>query len=658
MQTLDMKTPNFTDTNIEKLAQLFPNILTETKDENGKLKKAIDFELLKQELSGDIVEGSKERYSINWAGKRESLLKANQPITKTLRPNKEQSVDFDTTENLYIEGDNLEALKLLQESYLNKIKMIYIDPPYNTGKDFVYKDNFTKDTDEFLQEDGQKDEDGGRLVTNLDSNGRYHSDWLSMMYPRLKLARNLLKDDGVIFISIDDNEVHNLRKLCDEVFGEDNFVAKLVHKNNSMKNQTKFIGVTTEYILIYTKNIEKLKEIDIEWKEKKKGAKDIVTHFNKLKSKNINLNEIKKEILDMYAKPKYSHIGRWNKVDEDGIFMDDNLSREGGSKNYTIKNPNTGEDCKIPPRGWAKSYEELLRLQDENMIWYGSGDTPPRIKSYLSVDTLSVPDNYCYYDTSIDKKLIDSLFESKRIFEYPKSLELIEWLISLLEKNSIVLDFFSGSATTAHAVMQLNAEDGGSRKHICVQIPELTDEKSEAYKAGYKNICEIGKERIRRAGKKILEDNQALKEPKDLSNLDTGFRVLKIDESNMKEVHFTPDKLTQNSLFDTVDNIKTERSSEDLLFGVMLDWGADLSSSIETKTIQNKTIYFVNDNDLLACFDTGITQDLIKELAKISKEEDIQRVVFRDKGFESDDLKDNIEQIFKQVSDGTEVRVI
>ncbi len=657
MQKLDMKTPNFTDINIEKLAALFPNILTETKDENGKLKKAIDFELLKQELSGEIVEGTKERYSINWAGKRESLLKANQPITKTLRPNKEESVDFDTTENLYIEGDNLEALKLLQESYLNKIKMIYIDPPYNTGKDFVYKDNFTQDRDEFLQEDGQKDEEGGRLVTNLDSNGRYHSDWLSMMYPRLKLARNLLKDDGVIFISIDDNEVHNLRKICDEIFGEGNFITIVSRVMKTGGNKGRYFSPNIDYVLVYAKDLSCTKEF------RAKLSDELIRKvYTQVETEGIRKGEKYRTMglyqagLDIRANQRY-----WIQC-PDGSFAIPN------GKNFPCK---IESGSKIKPTEedgvWKWIFEKYTSELDNNNIIFKETTTSSLIDENGNQSKWNIYNKIWLNDRLRDGRvpvnLIDKMenrhssAELKKLnipFDFAKPTELIKYLIEIIksENNDIILDFFSGSATLAHAVMQLNAEDGGDRKYICVQIPEKIDNEE------FPTICEIGKERIRRAGKKILEDNKALKEPKDLSNLDIGFRVLKIDESNMKDVYFTPDKLTQNSLFDTVDNMKEERSAEDLLFGVMLDWGADLSSSIQTKTIQNKTIYFVNQNDLLACFDTGINEELIKELAKISKDEDIQRVVFRDKEFESDDLKDNIEQIFKQVSDGTEIRVI
>ena len=679
MEKLNLHSPDFTKANIEKMAELFPNCVTETRAADGTLKKAIDFDLLKQELSTSLVEGPQERYQLNWPGKREALLTANAPIAKTLRPCRAESVDFDTTQNLYIEGDNLDALKLLQETYLGKVKMIYIDPPYNTGNDFIYEDDFAENTEAYFERSNQKDEVGNRLVANNESNGRFHSDWLSMMYSRLKLARNLLKDDGVIFISIDDGELANLQKLCDEVFGGDNFIATIVHKNNALKNQSKLIGVSTEYALIYTKNIDILK-ISGDWKERKFGAADVCKFVKDSLKQGKSESETLELVKDLYSRPKYSHLSRWNKIDAVGIFMDDNLSREGGKKEYTIKNPLTGGDCPIPPRGWAKNLDELLRLQEQNLIWYGNGSTPPRIKSYLTPETVSVPDNYKYYDTSKDKKLIDELFLG-RVFEYPKSLDLIKNLIEIsLTTEEVVLDFFSGSATTAHAVMQLNAEDGGNRRFIMVQLPEVCDPKSEAYKAGYQTIAEIGKERIRRAGQKIkaelsgkdeggmLKDGQKaelgrLKDEKggensslsiDPSSLDIGFRVLKVDSSNMKDVYYTPDKLMQGDLEQFTDNIRDDSTPEDLLFQVLLDWGVDLTLPITQETIAGFTVLFVDDNALAACFDADIKEDFVKELAARHP----MRVVFRDAGFASDSVKINIEQIFKLISPATEIKTL
>ena len=627
MTKLDMKTPNFTDENIEKLAQLFPNIVTESKDEKGNIKKAIDFELLKQELSQNIVDGNKERYSINWPGKKEALLTANQPINKTLRPCEDESVDFENTGNLYIEGDNLEALKLLQESYLNKIKMIYIDPPYNTGKDFVYKDNFTQDKDEFLEDDGQKDEDGGRLVANLDSNGRYHSDWLSMMYPRLKLARNLLKDDGVIFISIDDNEVHNLRRICDEIFGEDNFRNSIIIKRGAKSVQSQFetwdkLGNGYETVLLYTKNsnyrfpkqlkkLEKPKEGS--WNNHWRGTDRPTMRYEIFNitpetgqwrwGKERSLQAIKNYVKLLMELKKTSETIMQDEIDKWYLSQNENIDLLRLSKNNK------------PEHYIAPTDTQLL-----NDVWF---DFPPHSSNTLI-----------------------KLFDNK-IFNNPKPFGLIYNILNFGNKNDIILDFFSGSATTAHAVMQLNAEDGGERKYICVQIPELTDEKSEAYKAGYKNICEIGKERIRRAGKKIVEDSGK-------EDLDIGFRVLKIDSSNMKDVYYTPESMSQSILDYQAQNIKEDRRAEDLLFQVLLDWGVDLTLPIVKEKIQGKTVYFVDEDTLVACFDDDLDAELAKEIAK----REPLRVVFKESGYKQDEDKINIDQVIKQFSPDTEVRAI
>lgn len=409
MDKVRMESVDMTEKNIDRIAALFPNCITEALDEEHSTpdhkvyKKAVNFDMLRQMLSGDVLEGD-EAYEFTWVGKKAAIVEANKPIRKTLRPCKEESVNWDTTENLYIEGDNLDVLKLLQESYLGKVKMIYIDPPYNTGSDFVYRDNFAMSSEEYADELGQTDETGNRLFKNTDSNGRFHSDWCSMIYSRLTLARNLLSDDGVIFISIDDNEMDNLRKIGDEIFGESNFIAHIIHKNNSMKNQSKYIGVSAEYILIYAKNLMYLNSNEAPWRARKKGVNDIVRKFNDLKAMNLSLDEIHEEIMEMYSRPKYSHLSRWNKVDDKGVFKDADLSRANGPKNYNIINPNTGEPCVIPNRGWGKSYEELLRLQREDLIWYGDKITPPGMKSYIDKGNESVFDNFYFCDTSVDKR--------------------------------------------------------------------------------------------------------------------------------------------------------------------------------------------------------------------------------------------------------------
>ena len=647
MEKLNMQTTDVVDENIKRIGELFPNCLTEVKDEKGRPQVAIDFDQLRQELSKNIVEGPEERYQFTWPDKRNAIRLANAPTTDTLRPCREESVDFDNTQNLYIEGDNLQVLKLLRENYLGKVKMIYIDPPYNTGNDFLYNDNFDQDKQEYVHNSGQYDEQGNQLVTNTESNGRFHTDWLNMIYPRLKVAKDLLSEDGVIFISIGDNEVDNLRKITDEIFGESNFMAHIIHKNNSMKNQSKYIGISTEYVLVYSKNIDGLSKSQPKWRANKKGAADVNAMFLKLKEKGLSLEEIRENIADMYSRPKYAHLSRWNKVDEKGVFKDADLSRSNGPKNYTILNPYSGKPCIIPSRGWGKSKEELERLQKEDLIWYGDESTPPGMKSYLGEDSESVFDNFVFADTASDKKLIEKLF-GRLVFEFPKSMDMMKQLISLCTGiGDIILDFFSGSATTAHAVMQLNAEDGGKRKFIMVQLPEATDEKSEAYKAGYKNICEIGKERIRRAGKKIKEES-----PLTTQDLDTGFRVLKLDSSNMQDVYYTPAEFDQRDLFE--DNIKPDRTEEDLLFQTMIDLGIELSAKIEQTQIAGKTVWNVSDGYLMACFDEAVNETTITEIAK----QQPYYFVMRDRSLANDNVADNFEQIFNHYSKDTIRRIL
>jgi len=616
MQKLDQQTLNFTDEHIANIAAMFPHCVTEVEDENGTLKKAIDFDLLKQELSANIVEGSKERYRIDWPGKRASLVSANTPITKTLRPAVEESVNFDTTENLYIEGDNLEALKLLQESYLGAIKMIYIDPPYNTGKDFVYKDNFTRSKEEELEASGQVDEEGGRLVANLESNGRFHSDWLSMMYPRLRLARNLLKDDGVIFISIDDNEVHNLRKICDEIFGENNLIAQICHKARASISNDKIISSNHNHILFYAKTIEKV------FANRKKIGLD--------------------PDLSGFSNPDNDKRGPWKVAPVDG---------PGGEKKGNPYYEFLGVEgyFRYSKKTMEEKYKDGLIIKTANGL---------QQKYFLSQAEQSRKTDTTWWDnaglTSTATRQLQKLMDGKS-FDTPKPVELIHRMLKLMtfddRSNAIVLDFFSGSASTAHATLQLNAEDGGNRKFIMVQLPEETDEKSEAYKAGYQTIAEIGKERIRRAGKKIVEENA---DKEGIEDLDIGFRVLKIDESNMKDIYFTPDAVDRASLFDTVDHIKEDRTPEDLLFGVLVDWGVDLTLPIRRETIHEKTVFFVGHDDLTACFDEDLDVEFIKELAG----RDAMRVVFKESGFKDDETKINAEQIFTQLSPGTDLRVI
>lgn len=628
---LDMQSQNILDGNIEKIAALFPNCVTETAE---GLK--VDFDQLKQELSDEIVDGAKERYRLDWPGKREAIVTANLPTTNTLRPVREDSVDFDKTENLYIEGDNLEVLKILQESYLNKIKMIYIDPPYNTGKDFVYKDNFAADVEEW-KEENERDETGNRLVVNPETSGRYHSDWLTMMYPRLKLARNLLTEDGVIFISIDDNEVHNLRKMCDEIFGEGNFVATIVwRKKYGLQNDAKFYSISHEYLMTFSKNINLFKPNQLPRTEEQNKR---------------------------YTNRDNDYRGPWKSSDL-------SVGRVTEKDIYEIITP-SGRRV-LPPEGnsWRFSKEKYEEYVKDNRIWFGKdGDNVPSIKRFLSeVKDGITPSTFWDYDevghTDGSNKALKNLFNNKAFFDYPKPVEYIKKAILIgTNSNDIILDFFSGSATTAHAVMQLNKEDGGNRKFIMAQLPEATDEKSEAYKAGYKNICEIGKERIRRAAHKIREEKWE-KIQKDAAKKgivvdyndeqDYGFRVYRLDSSNMEDVYYRPQDYKQDQMDLFADNVKQDRTPEDLLTQVMLDWGLQLSLPIERKTIAEKEVFSVAENSLYACFDEGIDEAFAKEIAKDKP----LRIVFRDKGFKDDTAKENVKQLLKQLSGETEMRVI
>lgn len=621
MSQLDMKTPNLTDENIKKLGELFPSCITETLDTEGKPQLAIDFDLLKQELSHSIVEGNVERYQLDWPGKRESLLTANAPIAKTLRPNRSESVNFDETENLFIEGDNLEALKLLQESYLGKVKMIYIDPPYNTGNDFVYNDDFAEDSDEYFERSLQKDEEGNRLVANPESKGRYHSDWLSMMHSRLRLARNLLTDDGVIFISIDDNEQANLKRLCDEVFGEQNFIANLIwEKKYRPQNDAANFSVDHDYIICYAKI-------------KKEKKSDLIGWNRKLLPRS-------EENISSYKNQDNDIRGPWT---SSGLMI------EGVTPNciYPIVGPTGIVFTPSEGKRWSITKDNFSKLNSEGRIWYGiNGTASPRVKRYLSeVQDGIVPTTILKFTevghTGEGNKDCKDVFDNNEYFSYPKPIRLLKYLLHIANvDNSLVLDFFAGSSTTAHAVMQLNAEDGGNRKFIMVQLPEATDEKSEAYKAGYKNIAEISKERIRRAGKQILESDNIHEN----WNRDIGFRVLKTDESNMKDVFYKPQSLNQSQLFDQVDNVKEDRNAEDLLFQIMLDWGLELSLPVHIETIQGKEVYFVAEDALIACFDKDITEELVKELANKQP----MRLLFRDNYYKDNDTKINAKEILRQ----------
>ncbi len=666
MEKLRMQSPDGVSDNMRYIAERFPNCMTETKDEHGKSIQVIDFDQLRQELSKDIVEGPEERYQFTWPDKRNAIRLANTPTTDTLRPCREESVDFDNTQNLYIEGDNLEVLKLLREDYLGKVKMIYIDPPYNTGNDFIYNDDFAQKSDEYFHNSGQEDEEGNRLVTNAESNGRFHTDWLNMIYPRLKVVRDLLTDDGVIFISIDDNEIENLKKVCSEIFGESNFVGCIIRATGTTTAQgTDSLGKSFDYILVYSKQT------------------DFVVGGIDLSDKD---------------------IARYSFEDEKGKYSILQLRRTGGedrredrpSMFYGIKAPDNSIIYPYGPTGyesrWRVGEETFKTMLSNNEIYFKQSENGYGVyyKFYLEGRTKR-PSNL-WTDVEGNKKAQIDLKKliPEKVFDTPKPIEVISLLskVANCNRNSIILDFFSGSATTAHAVIQLNSEDGGNRKFIMVQLPEPTDEKSEAYKAGYKNICEIGKERIRRAGKKIKEelakpieefnknidylagqrslvDNDFWTTPQKLedkiksvtqqkeeienkiTSLDTGFRVLKLDSSNMNDVYYTPSDFSEKTLFD--ENIKTDRTDEDLLFQTMLDLGIELSAKTEKKQIAGKDVFVVSDGYLIACFDTKVNEEVIKEIAKLKP----YYFVMRDSSLEKDNVADNFDQIFDEYSKDT-----
>ena len=628
MDKLRMQSSNGVEDNITKIAQLFPDCVTETMDErSGQPKHLIDFEKLKQNLSDSVISERAERYQFTWPDKSKAILLANSPINATLRPCREDSVDFDNTQNLYIEGDNLDVLKCLKETYLHKVKMIYIDPPYNTGNDFVYEDDFAQSSEEYLANSGQFDEQGNRMFTNAESNGRFHTDWLNMIYPRLKVARDLLTDDGVIFISIGDEELQNLRKIADEVFGEANFRNQITIRRGAKSVQAQFdtwdrLGQGVEYLLLYTKNslyrfpkqMKNLEEArggswnnhwrgtdrptmryeifgicpsEGQWRWSKERSDKAIANYKRLQ------NELNKE------EPSQEEIDKWYSKQPEGTDLL-RLSKKGKPEHYIKATTQTLLN---------NSWEDLLIGSSSEIL---------------------------------------KLFETK-VFDTAKLTAPIKRMLNFTDKNALILDFFSGSATTAHAVMQLNSEDDGNRKFIMVQLPEKTDEKSEAFKAGYKNICEIGKERIRRAGKKIKEES-----PLTTQDLDTGFRVLKLDSTNMQDIYYSPKDISQADLFSQVDNVKPDRTGEDLLFQVMLELGATLDSKIETTTVAGKTIYNVAEGYLVACFDPDVTDDVVKSIAQMQP----AYAVLRDTSMKDDSTATNFEQIFKTYSPDTVTKIL
>lgn len=643
-ERLSMHTPSVTDENFITLAKLFPNAVTETIDENGEVVRAIDADVLAQEINSHVVWGKEERYQFTWPEKRKSIMLANAPLAAALRPCREESVDFDTTENLYIEGDNLDVLKLLRETYLNRVKMIYIDPPYNTGKDFVYEDDFAEETGEFLRRDGQYDEQGNRLTLNLDSNGRFHTDWLNMIYPRLRVARDLLTDDGVIFISIDDNEVENLKKICNEVFGTDNFVGTIANVNNPKgRSDDKYIATSHEYILIFAKQKSNLVWFGFE------ATEEVIRRYNKMdkngkKYREIDLRKTGDQDL-REDRPNLFYYFYYNESTGDYFPSRENKTIDGYIQIKPLRDDGREGRWRWELKNAESNINKLTpKYMPTRKIW-GIME-----KDYLDGRGLLKPvSSWSYKDVNSERgteQFIDLGFE-KGVFPNPKPIGTLKRCMQLSTSGSdIVLDFFAGSATTAHAVLQLNAEDDGKRKFIMVQLPELCAEDTKAAKAGYKTICEIGKERIRRAGRKVKDDTGLTAQ-----NLDIGFRVLKLDSSNMKDVYYKPEEITQFelNLDGLTDNIKPDRTDEDLLFQVMLDLGIPLSAKIK----QEGKLFYVDDNYLIACFGK-VDTDLVTEIAKKQP----YYAVFRDASFVNDSAMVNFEQVFSTYSPSTIRRVL
>ena len=652
MRKPKFETPDLTSENIEKIAALFPNCITEMLDEEHSTpekkvyKRAVNFELLKQMLSPDVVDGD-EAYEFTWVGKKAAIVEANKPIRKTLRPCVAESKDWDNTENLYIEGDNLEVLKLLQESYLGKVKMIYIDPPYNTGNDFIYADDFKMESEEWKVESGEWSEEGDRLFKNTDTNGRFHSDWCSMIYSRLLLARNLLADDGAIFIHIDENEVYSMSMICQEIFGQSNELGTIIWDKRNPKGVVVGIAYQHESILVYCKNISAF--AGVPFLKKKENAEAMIKKVEQLIQKYGCVNDSVREEYKQYIKKNKSTFtggeSAYSLIDENGhIYQPVSMAAPDKPETRSHRpliHPITGKPCPVPEKGWRFTDKKMDELISINKIEYGEDETTqPRQKYYLKENMEEAVSSLLYFGGSDDAMGLP--------FDNPKPVYVAKKLISTLCKNEndIILDFFSGSATTAHAVMQLNAEDGGRRKFIMVQLPEPCDEKSEAYKAGYKNICEIGKERIRRAGEKILKEqlannNSTLNSPN--SKLDIGFRVLKLDSTNMKDVYYAPSDYNQDFLHQLESNIKDDRTDLDLLFGCLIEWGLPLSLPYKSEQIDGCTVHTYNDGDLIACFDANVPESVVKEIAKRKP----LRAVFRDSGFASSPEKINVFEIFK-----------
>ena len=651
MEKMKLHSPNLTEENIIRIREMFPGCVTEAHDENGKVRLAVDFDQLRQELSDRIVEGPQERYHLNWPGKRESLIAANAPIAKTLRPARDESVNFDTTQNLFIEGDNLEALKLLQEIYLGKIKMIYIDPPYNTGNDFVYEDDFSESNEGFLKRSNQKDELGNRLVANSESNGRFHSDWLTMMFPRIKVAKNLLREDGVMVVSIDDGEYENIKKVLDETLGSQNFIGVIARKTKLTSNKGRFFAPSHEYLIFYARSIEHLADFD---------DPEAQEDENYLKLFRFEDEYSRYNIVGLYQPSLDSRPNQRYFIEcPDGSFViPPGVSFPKSVEDGSHVKPNSAKD-----KVWRWSYQSYLDYDKSNLVFLETKTSPllnengeqakwnVYTKIYLKDRLASGMRPVTLLNKFPNSEGSKELLKMGIPFEFSKPKLLLVYLMRVvgLSDGGIVLDFFAGSGTTAHAVLQKNAEDGDNANFILIQLDEETDEKSKAFDAGFQTISDLSKERLRRAGAKVL-DGKCHSD----WNKDIGFRVLKIDTSNMKDVYYAPDQTNQKDLLKAIDNIKPDRTPEDLLFQVLVDWGVDLTLPIRRETVQGKTVFFVDKNALVACFDTGVTEDLVKELADHKP----LRVVFRDTGFVSDAVKINVDQIFRQLSPATDVKSI
>jgi len=653
VEKLKMHSPDLTERNIDKIAELFPTVVTESPDADGNPVRNIDFDALRQELSGHIVEGPQERYQLDWPGKRAAALAANAPIAKTLRPVRDESVDFDTTKNLFIEGDNLDALKLLQESYLGKVKLIYIDPPYNTGNDFVYEDDFAESSAEYLERSGQTTESGDRLVANTEANGRFHSDWLSMMYPRLRLARNLLRSDGAIFMSINDAEVENLKHLASEVFGPQNFVGTMVWAAGR-KNDSRLISASHEYILCFARDLAVLRERGINWKVRKKGLDEIYKVADKFVAESEgDFDAASRKLRTWFSGLPDSDESKRNKhysrIDRRGVFFAGDISWPGGGgPKYQVLHPTTGRPVALPSRGWLFQPEVMQKYITDDRVLFGPDESAvPTFKRYLRDTETEVVYSVFYQDGRAATKRLRDLMGGA-VFDFPKDETVMQTLVEMTTaEDDLIVDFFAGSGTTAHAVLAANAADGGSRRYIMVQLDEPVEKSSEAAKSGYTVISQISRERIRRAATRLGEALGA-------SQLDTGFRTLRIDTTNMADTSETADALGQTSLLGAIDSVKRDRTDEDLLFQVLLDWGLDIAEPIAVEEFGGRRILSVADAALIGCFADEVTEEVVRAIAQRHP----LRAVFKDAGFATDAARINAEQVFRELSPETEIRAI